>query len=107
MKVRKKQEIPLYASGISGKDEALALVSGQSEREVRPTFPGVVSEEFAVLSAGEIASDRQAQARTSALSGAGFLGAVEAVEDVWQVFRGDPGPGVRNARLRPITEEAP
>lgn len=50
--------------------------------------------------------DGKSQPKAAALPGAGarFFGAVEAIEDVGQIFRGDAGAGIAHDQARLLTD---
>src|SRR5215217_1624300 len=79
----------------------------EPEAENRAAVSRILGRKLAVLGPGEVSGDGQAQARASTLPGACFFGAVEAIEDARQVLRGDTGPRVLHAYLRPAVQEAP
>ena len=79
--------------------EPLGCASGQREVEVSAVAQFAFGPDASAVGLDDVLDDGQAQAGAAGLAGAGFVNAVEALEDAVEVLGGDAGAEVLDGEL--------
>jgi hypothetical protein len=74
------------------------------EEEMRALAGLALDPDAPAVGLDQMAGDGQPQPRPPVRPGPGFLRPVEPIEDIGQILRGDPHPGVADAHLHLIPE---